>query len=147
MRPAVFSHTRTFLQRCGDQQHGSNQRGTSSRPASATGLPRSHDYGATTVTGTSLITAVTVGLVLGVLVRWLVPACRNVPFWLPLAVGVGAAVLASVTARLAGLDTSGVSAVELILQVVLAGLGVGAVAVTADKGPSASRYDQAGRRR
>jgi uncharacterized membrane protein YeaQ/YmgE (transglycosylase-associated protein family) len=92
------------------------------------------------VTGTSLITAVTVGLVVGVLVRWLVPACRGVPVWLPMAVGVGAAILGTVAARLAGVDTSQVSPVELVLQVVLAGMGVGAVALTADRQAPTNRY-------
>lgn len=87
------------------------------------------------MTATSLITAVTIGLVLGVLVRWLVPACRGVPFWLPPAVGVGTALLGTIAARLAGVDTAHVSPVELVLQVVLAGLSVAAVAVTADRRP------------
>lgn len=99
------------------------------------------------MTGTSLITAVTVGLVLGMLVRWLVPACRAVPFWLPLAVGVGAALLGTVAARLGGVDTSQVSLVELVLQIALAGLGVGAVATTADRQPRPSRYGKTGKTR
>jgi len=96
------------------------------------------------VTGTSLITAVTVGLVLGTLVRWLVPTCRGVPFWLPLAVGVGAAIFGTVTARLAGVDISQVSPVELFLQVALACLGLGAVALTAERKPPARRYRKTG---
>lgn len=99
------------------------------------------------MTGTSLATAVVVGLVVGLLVRWLVPACRSVPFWLPPAVGVGAAVLGTVTARLGGVDTSQVSLVELVLQVTLAGLGVGAVALTADRQPPTSRYGKTGKPR
>jgi uncharacterized membrane protein YeaQ/YmgE (transglycosylase-associated protein family) len=97
------------------------------------------------VTGTSLITAVTVGLVVGVLVRWLVPACRSVPFWLPMAVGIGAAILGTVVARLAGVDDSQVSLIELVLQVALAGLGVGAVALTADRQAPSSRYAKRGK--
>jgi hypothetical protein len=96
------------------------------------------------MTGSSLVTAVMVGLVLGVVVRWLGPTRRAVPFWLPPAVGVGAAVLGTVVARLGGVDTSQVSPVELVLQVGLAGLGVGAVAVTADRQPRTSRDGKAG---
>jgi uncharacterized membrane protein YeaQ/YmgE (transglycosylase-associated protein family) len=99
------------------------------------------------MTATSLISAVTVGVVLGLLARWLVPACRRVPFWLPPAVGVGAAVLGTVTARLAGVDNSQVSLIELILQVGAAGLGLSAVAATADRPPPARRYGKAGRPR
>jgi hypothetical protein len=98
------------------------------------------------MTATSLVSAVSVGLVLGLLTRWLVPACRSVPFWLPVAVGVGAALLGTVAARFAGVDTSQVSPVELVLQVTLAGLGLGAVAATADRRP-AGRYGKAGRPR
>jgi uncharacterized membrane protein YeaQ/YmgE (transglycosylase-associated protein family) len=98
------------------------------------------------MTATSLISAVSVGLVLGILARWLVPACRNVPFWLPMAVGVGAALLGTVAARLAGINTSQVSPVELVLQVTLAGFGLGAVAATADRRP-AGRYGKADRPR
>ncbi|MDG4831729.1 GlsB/YeaQ/YmgE family stress response membrane protein [Solwaraspora sp. WMMD1047] len=105
------------------------------------------------MTETSLVTAVTVGLVLGVLARWLVPASRGVPFWLTPAVGLGAAMLGTVSARLAGVNTAQVSRVELILQVVLAGLGIAAVTVTADRQPPknrrgrADRYGKAGRPR
>jgi len=103
--------------------------------------------GSAAVTGTSLLTAVAVGLVLGILGRWLMPTCRGVPFWLAPAVGVGAALLGTVAARFAGVQTSQVSPVELVLQVVLAGLSVSAVAMTADKQPSNSRYGKAGRSR
>ena len=96
------------------------------------------------MTGTSLISAVTVGLVLGGVARLLVPTCRDTPFWLPMAVGVCAAVLASIVARLAGLHPSQVSPFEVLLQVVLAGLSVGGVALTADHRPSDTRYRQSG---
>jgi hypothetical protein len=97
------------------------------------------------VTATSLITAVAVGLVLGLLARWITPACRGVPFWLPLAVGVGAAMLGTVAARLAGVDTSQVSSIELVLQAALACLGVGAVAWTAHRQPPTSQYGKTGK--
>lgn len=91
------------------------------------------------MTAASLGMAVTVGLVLGLLVGWLVPACRAVPFWLPVAVGVGAAIFGTVAARLARVDTSWLSPVELALQVLLAGLGLAAVAVTVERKPPTSR--------
>jgi uncharacterized membrane protein YeaQ/YmgE (transglycosylase-associated protein family) len=99
------------------------------------------------MTATSLISAVTIGLILGILARRLLPACRGVPFWLPPAVGVGAAVLATVTARFAGVDTTQVSPVEVILQISTAGLALGAVAATADRQSPAGRYGKAGRPR
>lgn len=96
------------------------------------------------MTATSLISAVTVGLVLGFLARRFVRACHALPFWLPMAVGVGAAVLGTVTARLAGVDTSQVSPVEVVIQVALAGSGIGVVAATADRRPPADRYGRSG---
>ncbi|GAA3347082.1 hypothetical protein GCM10020358_60530 [Amorphoplanes nipponensis] len=84
------------------------------------------------MTATSLLSAVLIGLVLGASAGRFVPACRSVPFWLPVAVGVGAAVLGTVVARLAGVDDSRVSPVELALQVSLAGLSMIVVALTAD---------------
>jgi hypothetical protein len=96
------------------------------------------------MTETSIITAVAVGLVVGVLVRWLVPACRRVPFWLPPAVGVAAAVMGTVAARLGGVDSSRVSAVELVLQLVLACSAVGAVALTAERKPPHKRSGRTG---
>lgn len=98
------------------------------------------------MTVTSLVTAVTVGLVLGILTRWLVPASRRVPFWLPIAVGVGAALLGTVTARLGGIDTSQVSPVEVALQVTLAGVFLGAVAATAERQHGHRRVAGHGRR-
>lgn len=96
------------------------------------------------MTATSIITAVVVGLVVGGLIRWLVPACRRVPLWLPPAVGVGAAVMGTVAARLGGVDASQVSPVELVLQLVLAGAAVGAVAVTAERKPRRGRSGKTG---
>ncbi|XVU20871.1 GlsB/YeaQ/YmgE family stress response membrane protein [Actinoplanes sp. CA-054009] len=85
------------------------------------------------MTVSSLVTALLVGAALGAGARWLLPATRGVPFWVPLAVAVGAAVLATVVARFAGVDTSGVAPVEVILQVVFAAAGIALVAGTADR--------------
>ena len=108
-------------------------------PASHEGLPP--------VTITSLLTAMTIGIVIGLTGRFLVPAGRDIPFWVPLAVGVGAALLGTVTARLAGVDTSGVSAIEVLLQTVFAGIAVAMVAATADRRPSQRSYDRTGGQR
>ncbi|MCM4083815.1 hypothetical protein [Paractinoplanes hotanensis] len=94
------------------------------------------------MTISSLITALAVGTTFGLGGWWLIPAGRSVPFWVPLAVAVSAAMLATVVVRLAGIDTSGVTAVEVVVQMVFAGTGVGLVAATADR-----RFDGAGRSR
>ncbi|SNY25661.1 GlsB/YeaQ/YmgE family stress response membrane protein [Paractinoplanes atraurantiacus] len=94
------------------------------------------------MTVSSLVTALAVGAALGLGGRWIGPARRGTPFWVPLAVAVGAAMLATVVARLAGIDTVGVTVVEVVLQVVFAAIGVAFVAATGDR-----RYDNAGRSR
>ena len=94
------------------------------------------------MTISSLITALAVGTVLGLGGRWLVPAGHAIPFWVPLAVAVSAAMLATVMVRLVGIDASGVTAVEVVVQVIFALTGVGLVAATADRrfdGASPSR--------
>ncbi|WP_127507812.1 GlsB/YeaQ/YmgE family stress response membrane protein [Actinoplanes solisilvae] len=85
------------------------------------------------MTLSSLVTALAVGTVLGLGGRWIVPAGRVVPVWVTLAVGIGAAVLATVVARLAGVYNPGVSLVEVVLQVIFAASGVALVAATADR--------------
>ncbi|SDZ26249.1 hypothetical protein SAMN05444365_108124 [Micromonospora pattaloongensis] len=81
------------------------------------------------MTVTGIITALIVGLVIGALGRLMVPGRQNIPIWLTMLIGVGAALLGTVIARAAGLaDTSGVDWTELLLQVVLAAIGVAIVA-------------------
>ena len=99
------------------------------------------------MTISSLVTALAIGTVLGVCGRWIVPAGRGVPFWVPLAVALGAAVLGTVVGRLAGVDSPGVSPVEVTLQVVFAAAGVSLVAATADHRPPDRHYDGFGRSR
>jgi hypothetical protein len=82
------------------------------------------------VTLTSLLTALGVGVLIGLGGRMLVPAGRGVPFWVPLAVGVTASLLGTVTARLAGVADPVVSDVELVLQGLFAGAAVALVAAT-----------------
>jgi len=97
------------------------------------------------MTISSLVAALTVGAVIGMCSRWFLPSSHGMPFWVPLAVAVCAALLGSVTAGLAGVGDSGLSVVELVLQVSFAIAGVVLVAVTADRRPSDSRYDRFGR--
>jgi uncharacterized membrane protein YeaQ/YmgE (transglycosylase-associated protein family) len=82
------------------------------------------------VTVTGIITALIVGLAVGALGRLAVPGRQHIPIWLTMAVGVVAALLGTVLVRLAGVNTSGFSPLELLLQVVLATVGVVLAAVT-----------------
>ncbi|MBU2664162.1 hypothetical protein KOI35_11725 [Actinoplanes bogorensis] len=89
------------------------------------------------MTVTSLVTAVAVGAALGV-AGW--TARRGVPFWLPPAAGVGAAVFATVITRIVADLRSGFSVTELVLQVFFAGAAVTAVVATADRRTPAASH-------
>ena len=76
-----------------------------------------------------IISAIVVGLIIGALGRLVVPGKQNIPIWLTIVIGIIAALIGTAIARGAGwADTSGVDWIEVIIQVVLAALGVAAVA-------------------
>ncbi len=83
------------------------------------------------MTITGLITALIVGLIVGALGRLVVPGKQRISIWLTLAIGVAAALLGTILARLVGINASGFSFLTLLIQVGLAGLGVALVAGTA----------------
>jgi uncharacterized membrane protein YeaQ/YmgE (transglycosylase-associated protein family) len=76
---------------------------------------------------TGIITAIIVGLIIGALGRLVVPGRQNIPVWLTMVVGVVAALIGSAIARALGV-ARGFSWVELLIQVVLAAVGVALVA-------------------
>jgi uncharacterized membrane protein YeaQ/YmgE (transglycosylase-associated protein family) len=66
----------------------------------------------------SIIGAIVIGLVIGALGRLVVPGKQKIPVWLTLLVGVAAAFLGSLGAKLLGVrDTPGIDWIELGLQV------------------------------
>ncbi|HET8683921.1 MAG TPA: GlsB/YeaQ/YmgE family stress response membrane protein, partial [Micromonosporaceae bacterium] len=72
-----------------------------------------------------IISALIIGLIVGALGRLVVPGRQNIPIWLTMLIGVGAALLGSAIARAAGVvETAGVDWVEIFIQVALAALGV-----------------------
>ncbi|BCJ63805.1 GlsB/YeaQ/YmgE family stress response membrane protein [Polymorphospora rubra] len=81
------------------------------------------------MTVTGIITALIVGLIIGALGRLVVPGRQSIPIWLTMLIGVGAALLGTVIARAAGIATStaGIDWAELLVQVVLAAIGVALV--------------------
>ncbi|MBL7261713.1 GlsB/YeaQ/YmgE family stress response membrane protein [Paractinoplanes lichenicola] len=85
------------------------------------------------MTVTGIITALIVGLIVGALGRLVVPGRQNIPIWLTMLIGVVAALLGTVIARAAGVNTSGFSVLELVIQVVVAAVGVAIVAGTAGR--------------
>jgi uncharacterized membrane protein YeaQ/YmgE (transglycosylase-associated protein family) len=82
------------------------------------------------MTITGVITAIVIGLIIGALGRLVVPGKQNIPIWLTLIVGIGAAFLGTALARAVGIptDTEGVDWLELLMQVIVAAAGVALVA-------------------
>lgn len=75
------------------------------------------------MTVTGIITAVVIGLIIGALGRLVVPGKQDIPIWLTMLIGVVAALLG--TAIVGGLrDTDGIDWIEIVVQVVLAAVGV-----------------------
>jgi uncharacterized membrane protein YeaQ/YmgE (transglycosylase-associated protein family) len=80
------------------------------------------------MTVSGIISAIIVGLVIGVLGRLIVPGKQHIPIWLMLVVGIVAAFIGSAIARGLGYaDTAGIDWLEVITQVVLAAIGIAIV--------------------
>jgi uncharacterized membrane protein YeaQ/YmgE (transglycosylase-associated protein family) len=78
---------------------------------------------------TGIITALVIGLIIGVLGRIVAPGRQNIPLWLTLVVGVVAALVGTLIASALGVAaTRGIDWIELIIQVALAAIGVSVVA-------------------
>lgn len=73
-----------------------------------------------------IISAILVGLVIGVLGRLVVPGKQPIPIWLTILVGIGAAFLGTALANALHIptQTNGVDWLELLVQVVVAAIGV-----------------------
>lgn len=83
------------------------------------------------MTVTGIISALVVGLVIGVLGRLVAPGKHRIPIWLTIVIGIIAAFAGSAIARSAGYATTpGFDWLELLTQVVLAAVGVSLVAGT-----------------
>jgi uncharacterized membrane protein YeaQ/YmgE (transglycosylase-associated protein family) len=89
--------------------------------------PLGHSGGTVTVTG--IITAIIIGAIIGFLGRLVAPGRQNIPIWLTIVVGIVAAFIGTWIAGLFGVaDTGGIDWVELIMQVIVAAIGVTIVA-------------------
>ncbi|MDA0566549.1 GlsB/YeaQ/YmgE family stress response membrane protein [Streptomonospora sp. S1-112] len=76
----------------------------------------------------SIISALIIGLIIGVLARLILPGKQNISIWLTILVGMVAAIIGTLIAGLFGYaDTPGVDWWELITQLALAIVGVGLV--------------------
>jgi uncharacterized membrane protein YeaQ/YmgE (transglycosylase-associated protein family) len=77
------------------------------------------------VTITGIITAIVIGAIIGFVGRLVAPGKQNIPIWLTILVGIVAAFIGTALARLFGVAaTSGIDWIELILQVIVAAIGV-----------------------
>lgn len=70
-----------------------------------------------------VFSAIIIGLVIGALGRLAVPGKQKIPIWLTLVVGIVAALIGSAIVGPLR-DTNGIDWIEIIVQVVLAALGV-----------------------
>jgi uncharacterized membrane protein YeaQ/YmgE (transglycosylase-associated protein family) len=82
------------------------------------------------VTVTGIITAIVIGAIIGALGRLVVPGRQPIPIWLTIVVGIVAAFIGTFIARAIGIPTatSGIDWLELIVQVIVAAIGVVLVA-------------------
>lgn len=77
----------------------------------------------------NIIQAIIIGAILGVVGRLVAPGKQNIPLWLTILVGIVAAFIGTFIARLLGVaDTNGIDWIELIIQVIVAAVGVTVVA-------------------
>lgn len=82
------------------------------------------------MTITGIITAIIIGAIIGALARLILPGRQNIPIWLTIVVGIVAAFIGTLLARALGIatSTSGIDWIELLVQLVLAVIGVAIVA-------------------
>ena len=78
------------------------------------------------MTVTGIITAIIVGAIIGALGRLVVPGRQPIPIWLTIVVGIIAAFIGTAIARAIGIPTatSGIDWLELLVQVIVAAIGV-----------------------
>ena len=86
------------------------------------------------MTVTSVIVAIIVGLIIGVLGRMVAPGKQDIPLWLTLLVGVVAAFIGTAIASALDIsDTKGFDFWEFVIQVIVAAVGVSLVAGVAGR--------------
>ncbi len=77
----------------------------------------------------NIFQAIIIGAIIGFLGRLAAPGKQNIPIWLTIVVGIVAAFIGTYIARLFGIaDTNGIDWLELIIQVIVAAVGVSVVA-------------------
>ncbi len=81
------------------------------------------------MTVTGIITAIVIGAIIGALARLILPGKQNIPIWLTIVVGIVAAFIGTAIARALGIATatSGIDWLELLVQLIVAVIGVALV--------------------
>jgi uncharacterized membrane protein YeaQ/YmgE (transglycosylase-associated protein family) len=82
------------------------------------------------MTVTGIIAAIVIGAIIGALARLILPGKQNIPIWLTIVVGIGAALVGTAIARAIGIPTttSGIDWLELLVQLIVAVVAVAVVA-------------------
>lgn len=90
------------------------------------------------MTVTGIISAIFIGIVVGVLGRLLLPGKQPIGFLVTILVGIVSALIGTALANVLGIPTatSGVDWLELLVQVIVAAVGVGLVAALMGRGRS-----------
>jgi uncharacterized membrane protein YeaQ/YmgE (transglycosylase-associated protein family) len=74
---------------------------------------------------TGIISAIIIGIVIGILGRLVVPGRQHLPIWLTILIGIGAAFAGTALAGAIGVaDTRGIDWIEIGIQVAVAAVGV-----------------------
>jgi len=78
------------------------------------------------MTVTGIITAIVIGLIVGALARLIVPGKQGIPIWLTIVIGIVGALIGTALAKALGVPTatSGIDWLELVVQVIVAAVGV-----------------------
>jgi uncharacterized membrane protein YeaQ/YmgE (transglycosylase-associated protein family) len=80
------------------------------------------------MTITGIISAIVFGAIIGALARLILPGKQNIPIWLTILIGIIGAFVGTFLARLFGAPTAGFNIIEIVLQIVVAIIGVAIVA-------------------
>ncbi|HEV7755630.1 MAG TPA: GlsB/YeaQ/YmgE family stress response membrane protein [Mycobacteriales bacterium] len=87
----------------------------------------------------SVIGAIVIGAIIGVLGRLVVPGRQKMPIWLTVLVGIVAALIGTAIARALGVaDTARIDWLELLIQVLVAAVGVALVSTVGRRSTSSS---------
>lgn len=76
-----------------------------------------------------VLSAIVIGLVLGVLGRMVAPGAQRIPIWLTILAGIAAAFIGTAIARAFGVEnTAGIDWIEVIIQIIVAAIVVSIIA-------------------